>query len=202
MGGEEVSGAGKALEVGAAEEGAAAGVGAVQGAEAGAAAGPQGAAAGAAAGAAFAIAAVECAKLAINLRSTNAALIESERGIAEYNGGIMRSMTELDVGRLQRRIQTGKDVESTTKALVAAQNRLEENVRPIDASLTNVKNWLATKAANTESDVLEFFLGKPAKKAAGDLSPLAQMAKDYADGKHGGRHYPPVHQAPVRFLNK
>jgi hypothetical protein len=184
------SGAAGATEIGVGE--AAAGGGAV-----GAAGGPQ----GAAVGAALAIVALELAKFAVNLRDVGATLLESERTVGQYNGGITMALAQLDVGRIQRKIETAKDTEESVKALAKAQNRLEENLRPIDVAFTNIKNKLAAAAANLESDVLEGVFGQQKPRQA-ELSPLSQLAQDYAHGKYGGRQYPPIDRAHIRASNK
>jgi hypothetical protein len=190
---EASSGGAEATEITAGE---AAGI-AAEGAVGGAVAGPE----GAAVGAALAIVAVEVAKFVINLRSTNAAMLEQQRSIGQYNGQITAAFAQLDIARIQRRIETARDTEDSTRELAKQQNRLEENLRPLDATVVNFKNSLAAAAAQAESVIIEGIFGKQPKREA-QVSPLATMAKEIADGKLGGRHYPPIGREPLRHSNK
>ena len=78
---------------------------------------------------------------------------ESNRYLANYNGGIARAFAELHVGDIRRNIRMGAMTEQTAVRLANEINRMRDAWMPFDKSMRNMQNVFATMAAEVSGRV-------------------------------------------------
>lgn len=74
------------------------------------------------------------------LRDISNELIEAKRNLAEYNGTFAQAFAKLDVARERGNIETARLTSGSTSFLIDQQIALEKALRPILATVENVKN--------------------------------------------------------------
>jgi hypothetical protein len=84
------------------------------------------------------------------------ALLNQQRGTAQYSAQMSYSAATLDVARVLREMRQARSTESSFSQLAASINRLEEAMAPFRALWTNGMNMLASRAADIGSDFLKF----------------------------------------------
>lgn len=74
------------------------------------------------------------------LRDISNELIEAKRNLSEYNGTYAQAFAKLDVARERGNIETARLTSGSTSFLIDQQIALEKALRPLLASVENVKN--------------------------------------------------------------
>ncbi len=120
------------------------------------------------------------AKLPGRLKDFGDALVRSRDHLKEYNGSIAAAVAKLEVERIGRNIRLGAATGKSAGFQTAAQSRLENNMLPMQAILTNLTNIITGGIQNGVSYGLERLGGAIAKVPgfAGAAKALQDMAKE------------------------
>lgn len=147
------------------------------------------------AGIAAAGAGASLATLAKSAEAVNAAFLETRRSMAQYNGMIAAAFNKLDVGRIQREIQSGNATAASTSAFADSQDRLEQAMQPMNNALTNMGNFIADAINegaifildNGINPLLRFFGAEEIKRNdGGNNNALVMMLGMMGRGEGGG----------------
>ena len=121
------------------------------------------------------------------LKKLSGALVESQRRLAEFNGGIAGAFATLDAHRYAREAKRAAGTEQSTKVLIESQNRLENATLPLEQAWSNVSNQVFARLDRAAAAMVEMLMDTP---LVGDL--IKWLAKD----EHRGDA-----QAWVKFLD-
>jgi hypothetical protein len=157
----------------------------------------------------------EVAKLPFELQQWGKELSESQRGLGNFNGQIAQSFAQLDVRRMFREMQTGKENADSIAFLNKQQNNLEENLRPLSSAMTRAGNYVMGAAEIIGSDIADTltmlwdgtlgaipglgsgkYADSPYKSSNIALPPLTELSRDIAMGVYHKPQYPPLKHNP------
>jgi hypothetical protein len=97
--------------------------------------------------------------VAVLLRGIHAwsnALIDQQRGTAQYSGQMSASVAMLDVHRVLREMKQARSTQESFSQLTRAVDRLENALAPSRSIFTNVMNYAGTAAANAGSNFMSW----------------------------------------------
>lgn len=97
--------------------------------------------------------------VAVLLRGIHAwsnALIDQQRGTAQYSGQMSASVAMLDVHRVLREMKQARSTQESFSQLTRAVDRLENALAPSRSIFTNVMNYAGAAAANAGSNFMSW----------------------------------------------
>ena len=84
------------------------------------------------------------------------ALIDQQRGTAQYSGSMSYSVAMLDMHRVLREMKHARSTQESFAQLTKAVDRLENALAPSRSIFTNVMNYAGTAAANAGSNFMSW----------------------------------------------